>query len=88
VAKKLTKLKKLVSGSLIRQLAQASPDDLETLRVEVERARQKRLRKMEKKGYRLEAVVADVYGVFTRAAAIGTLRPVETVAEERRASIG
>ncbi len=71
--KKLAKLKKLCSRPMQIRFLAASEEERKALRSVIEDEAQWVIRKMERKGFQLEATVCEVYGVFTRGAAKGTL---------------
>ena len=71
--KKVAKLKKLVSRPLQVRYLNASEQERESLLPVIEAERRWRIDKLTRKGYQLEATVAEVYGVFTRGTARGTL---------------
>jgi hypothetical protein len=52
----------------------ASEEERESLETVIERESQWMIDKMARKGYRLEATVDRVYGLFTRGSAQGTVR--------------
>lgn len=72
--KRISKLAGLVSKPLQRKYLVATPEERASLHSLIEKESEWMVQKMARKGYRLEATVADVYGLFTRGAARGTVR--------------
>ena len=78
--KKPAKLKRLVSRPMqIRYLA-ASDENRQAMRQLIEEESQWRINKMQKRGFRLEATVDDVFGLFTRGPARGKVKLVSAEA--------
>jgi hypothetical protein len=88
MARKMLKTRKFGSPRLRRRYLAATPGEREQLRPILEAERETVLRRMNARGYRLEAVVADVVGVFTRGAGSGAIRLVGPPAAERTARVG
>jgi len=80
--KKVARIKGICSRPLQARYLAAGDEEREVLRGLVEKESLWMIRKMARRGYRLEATVAGVYGVFTRGPAEGTieLRVVEAEA--------
>ena len=80
--KKVAKIKGICSRPLQQRYLAAGPEERAALRELVEKESGWMIDKMARKGYRLEATVAGVYGIFTRGPASGTIElvdaPVET----------
>lgn len=72
--KRVSKLAGIVGKPLQRRYLSASEEEREALESVIERESRWMIEKMARKGYRLEATVARVYGVFTRGSAQGTVR--------------
>jgi hypothetical protein len=70
---KVVKVKGLCSRPLQRRILEASEAERAGLLETVEAESSWMIEKMGRKGYTLEAVVAGVYGVFTRGPAAGKL---------------
>ena len=68
------KLKKLMPSPLRRRYVAAHPEQKQALESLAASEREAVIAKMGDKGYRLEAVVGEVYGLFTRGSAVGTTR--------------
>ena len=81
--KKVVKIKGLCSRPLQRRILEAGESEraalLETLSAESDWM----IERMQRKGYELEAIVAGMYGIFTRSFARGTLEPQRKAAEQR-----
>jgi hypothetical protein len=71
--KKIVKIKGIVSVPNQLRYIGSSPHEREELRPIIESESQWMIQKMERKGFRMEGTVADVYGIFTRGPAVGTL---------------
>lgn len=71
---KNVRLKKLVRSPIRKRYQLASHDQRLALESFVADEREAVVANMGERGYRLEAVVGDVYGVFTRGSAVGTAR--------------
>jgi hypothetical protein len=84
--KKVAKIKGIVSRPLQIRYLEASEAERASLRRAIEEESHWMIDKMRRKGYRLEATVADVFGVFTRGAAAGTVRVCSAELEEAKAS--
>ena len=78
--KRVSKLAGIVSKPLQRRYLLATEAERENLLPAIERESQWMIDKMARKGYRLEARVCGVYGLFTRGAARGTVRLVDAPA--------
>ena len=79
---KTAKMKWLIRKPVRLRYFAATPEQREALQPVIEAERAWRIGKMAKKGFQLEATVADVFGVFTRGSAQGTVQLVSQPAEE------
>ena len=75
--KKVARIVGLCSKPLQARYLAAAPGERTALDAIVEHESDWIINKMRKKGYRLEARVAGVYGIFTRGQARGTIRALE-----------
>ena len=71
---KTVKLKKLMRSPLKKRYLAAGPEHRAALESLAAGERDAVITKMSNRGYRLEAVVDDVYGLFARGSAVGTTR--------------
>ncbi len=71
--KRVSKLAGIVSKPLQRRYLLATEAERRALLPVIEQESQWMIDRMARKGYRLEARVADVYGLFTRGSARGTV---------------
>lgn len=74
VMKKVARIKGIVSKPLQQRYLTANESERLAMRELIERESQWMVEKMARKGYQLEGTVAEVYGIFTRGAARGTLK--------------
>ena len=81
---KNVKLKKLLRSPLRKRYQLAGQDQRSALESVIADEREAVVATMSERGYRLEAVVGDVYGVFTRGSAVGTTRMVSEDGPSRR----
>lgn len=81
---KNVKLKDLLRSPLRKRYLLAGQDQRLALESVVADERAAVVAMMSERGYRLEAVVGDVYGVFTRGSAVGTMRVVSEDRPARR----
>jgi len=79
--KRICRLAGIVSKPLQRRYLAATPEEREALAPVLESESRWMLEKMARRGYRLEATVAGVYGLFTRGQAQGAVRLEEASAE-------
>lgn len=77
--KRVCKLAGIVSKPLQRRYLQSTPEEQAELRSTIESESRWMIDKMSRKGYRLEAIVAGVYGLFTRGEASGRVELVDRV---------
>lgn len=76
--KKVVKLKGITSKETRQAYLSASEEERDSLRSQIEKESHMMIDRMAEKGYRLEATVAAVFGVFTRGAAAGTIKLLST----------
>ena len=81
--KRVSKLVGIVSKPLQRSYLCASPTERESLLPVIEQESHWMIERMAGKGYQLEGRVAEVYGLFTRGTARGTLRIVREAQRSR-----
>ena len=77
--KESAKLKKLVSRPLMIRYQVASPTQRQEMKTLIEEESQWVIHRMTGKGFHLQAIVDEVYGLFTRSAAKETVRMVDEV---------
>ena len=73
--KKVTKLVGIVSRALQMRYLICGEQERDALKPLIERESEWMIKRMAHKGYQLEPTVSEVYGLFTRGPAIGTLTP-------------
>ncbi len=76
--KEVAKIKGLVSQPLRHRYLMAAADERAALQPAIHAERQRKIDKMRRKGFELEATVSDVLGVFVREPANGTLQLIAT----------
>ena len=74
--KRVSKLKGLVGKPLQKRYLSATESEREALQPMIDRESEWIMQKMYRKGYKLEATVSGIYGLFTRGAAVGTTKIV------------
>jgi hypothetical protein len=79
--KRVSKLVGIVPRELQERYVGASEAERASLRPVIEREQGWMIERMAAKGYRLEGTVLDVFGLFTRGPARGTLRRVAESSE-------
>ena len=72
--KRVCRLTGIVSRPLQTRYLLATEAERETLKPVIQQESRWMVDKMARKGYRLEATVSEVFGLFTRRGAIGTVR--------------
>lgn len=76
------RLKPFARRALRRRYLKASDEDRAALRPALEASRDEVVQRMVARGYRLEATVSDVMGLFTRGPARGSIRLHESPTTE------
>ncbi len=75
--KKVVKVKGIVSRPLRQRYLYAPEAERAALKPVVDEESRWMIERMAARGYRLEATVSDVLGIFTRGPAAGALKPLE-----------